>query len=61
MRHELADKGPVTPSTTKALVDDGYTVNVERSPARTFKDEEFEAVGATLVPEGSWVRHTPRI
>ncbi|KAI4118052.1 MAG: hypothetical protein LQ345_001817 [Seirophora villosa] len=44
----------VTPSAAKSLLDKGYTINVERSPARIFKDEEFEAAGATLVPEGSW-------
>jgi saccharopine dehydrogenase (NAD+, L-lysine-forming) len=45
----------VTPTTTKALLDAGYIVNVERSPGRIFDDEEFAAVGATLVPEGSWI------
>lgn len=30
-------------------------MNVERSHERIFDDEEFEAVGATLVSEGSWV------
>jgi saccharopine dehydrogenase (NAD+, L-lysine-forming) len=45
----------VTPTTTKALLAAGYAVNVERSPLRIFDDEEFSAVGATLVPEGSWV------
>lgn len=44
----------VTPTTTKALLDAGYKVNVERSPERIFDDAEFEKVGATLVPEGSW-------
>jgi saccharopine dehydrogenase (NAD+, L-lysine forming) len=44
----------LTPKTTKALVDAGYTVNVERSSERIFDDSEFEAVGAALVPEGSW-------
>jgi len=44
----------LTPTTTKALIDAGYTVNVERSPQRTFKDEEFEKAGATLVKEDSW-------
>lgn len=34
-------------------------MNVERSSERIFDDEEFEAVGATLVPEGSWV-NTPK-
>lgn len=45
----------MTPTTTKALLDAGYKVNIERSPERIFDDSEFEAVGATLVPEGSWV------
>src|SRR5579862_9768556 len=44
-----------SPTTTKALLDARYIVNVERSPGRAFGDGEFEAVGATLVPEGSWV------
>lgn len=44
----------LTPKTTKALVDAGYTINVERSSERIFDDSEFEAAGATLVPEGSW-------
>jgi saccharopine dehydrogenase (NAD+, L-lysine forming) len=46
---------PVTPTTTKTLLDAGYKVNVERSALRIFDDKEFEDVGATLVPEGSWV------
>ena len=45
----------MTPKTTKALLDAGYKVNVEKSPERIFNDKEFEDVGATLVPEGSWV------
>ena len=44
----------VTPTTTKALLDAGYKVNVERSKERIFDDKEFSDVGATLVPEGSW-------
>ncbi|OCT47523.1 Saccharopine dehydrogenase [NAD(+), L-lysine-forming] [Cladophialophora carrionii] len=51
----LEHRSALTPSTTKALLDAGYKVNVERSPERIFEDSEFEAVGATLVPEGSWV------
>ena len=45
----------MTPNTTKALIDAGFQVNVEKSPERIFEDSEFEAVGATLVAEGSWV------
>jgi alanine dehydrogenase len=44
----------LTPTTTKALIDAGYQVNVERSPQRIFDDEEYEKVGATLVEEDSW-------
>ncbi|EXJ67197.1 saccharopine dehydrogenase [NAD+, L-lysine-forming] [Cladophialophora psammophila CBS 110553] len=50
----LEHRSALTPSTTKALLDAGYKVNIERSPERIFEDSEFEAVGATLVPEGSW-------
>ncbi len=46
---------PVTPTTAKALLEAGYVVHVERSEGRIFDDAEFEAVGVTLVPEGSWV------
>lgn len=51
----LEHRSCLTPSTTKALIEAGYTVNVERDPNRIFDDEEFERVGATLVPTGSWV------
>ena len=42
----------VSPNSTRALVDTGYVINVERN--RIFDDEEFEVGGATLVPDGSW-------
>ncbi|KAH0536505.1 mitochondrial Homoaconitase [Glutinoglossum americanum] len=51
----LEHRSALTPATTKALLDAGYVVYVERSPERIFDDSEFESVGATLVPEGSWV------
>jgi saccharopine dehydrogenase (NAD+, L-lysine-forming) len=50
----LEHRSALTPTTTKALIDAGYTVNIERSPERIFDDSEFEAVGATLVPENTW-------
>ncbi|WYZ44255.1 hypothetical protein EsH8_VII_000691 [Colletotrichum jinshuiense] len=50
----LEHRSALTPTTAKALIEAGYTVNVERSPVRIFDDAEFEAVGCTLVPEGSW-------
>jgi len=51
----LEHRSALTPTTTAELIKAGYVVNVERSPERIFDDSEFEAVGATLVPEGSWV------
>lgn len=51
---DIAGRSALTPTTTKALIDAGYKVNVERSPQRIFDDEEFEKVGATLVPENTW-------
>lgn len=50
----LEHRSALTPTTAKALIDAGYTVNVERSPVRIFDDSDFEEIGATLVPEGSW-------
>lgn len=54
MGKALEHRSALTPTTTKALIDAGYTVNVERSPERIFDDEEFEKAGATLVPENTW-------
>lgn len=47
-------KFKVTPKTTRALIEAGYVVNIECSNVRMFQDKEFAAVGANLVPEGSW-------
>lgn len=55
----LEHRSALTPTTAKALIDGGYTVNVEKSPVRIFDDSEFEKIGATLVPTGSW-REAPR-
>lgn len=45
----------MTPSTVRQLLDKGFKINVERSPARIFDDREFEDVpGVTMVPTGSW-------
>jgi saccharopine dehydrogenase (NAD+, L-lysine forming) len=49
----ILDRLAVT--TTKALLDADFHVHVERRPARTFDDSEFKAVGASLVPEYTWV------
>lgn len=44
----------ITPENTKKLLDAGFRVKVERSPHRCIKDEEYEKVGATLVPTETW-------
>ncbi|TAQ90739.1 hypothetical protein B7494_g903 [Chlorociboria aeruginascens] len=53
-RKALEHRSALTPTTAKALIDAGYTVNIERSPERIFDDSEFERVGATLVQENTW-------
>lgn len=45
----------VSPETAKALIDAGYVVRVEESPDRIYKTDEFKAIGAEIVPTGSWV------
>lgn len=50
----IADRSALTPTTTKALLDAGYKINVERNPQRIPDDEEYEKVGATLLPENTW-------
>lgn len=50
-RH-LKHRSALTPTTAKALLEAGYKVNIERSPERISDGSGFEAVGATLVPEG---------
>ena len=57
----LEHRSAITPSTAKALIDDGYILEVEKSDPqssyhRIFADTELEAVGASLVAEGSWAR-----
>ena len=50
----------LSPNIAKALIEAGYPLNVEHSStnpdySRIFRDDEYSAVGAKLVPEGSWV------
>jgi saccharopine dehydrogenase (NAD+, L-lysine-forming) len=45
----------VSPKTAKALLEAGFVIHVERSPDRIYKDDEYKAVGAEIVPTGSWV------
>ena len=55
----LEHRSALTPSTTKALINAGYEVHVERSPKdpsrkRIYEDDEFELAGAKLVDNQSW-------
>ena len=60
----LLEHRSYSPAVIKSLVDAGYAVSVEKSsqdPARIriFKDEEYSAAGAQLVPEQSWETAAP--
>ena len=50
----LEHRSALTPNVVRKLLERGFKINVERSPERVFDDAEFEAAGASLVPEGSW-------
>ncbi|KAI0433493.1 Saccharopine dehydrogenase [Xylaria sp. FL1042] len=49
-------RSPMSPETAKALIEAGYLVRVERSPERIYNDDEFEAIGAEMIPAGSWLK-----
>ncbi|KAI5965915.1 LYS1 [Candida pseudojiufengensis] len=51
----LEARAALTPTTTKQLIDAGFKVYVEKSSQSTFNIDEYEKVGAEIVPEGSWV------
>ncbi|CAM1508986.1 Fc.00g027250.m01.CDS01 [Cosmosporella sp. VM-42] len=53
-----------SPAVIKSLVDAGYPVSVERSSTdpkfkRIFEDSEYENVGASLIPAGTWPEAAP--
>ncbi|RCK56425.1 Saccharopine dehydrogenase [NAD(+), L-lysine-forming] [Candida viswanathii] len=50
----LEHRAALTPTTTKQLLDAGFQVYVEESSQSIFDIKEYEAVSATIVPEGSW-------
>ncbi|KAH3675943.1 hypothetical protein WICMUC_002239 [Wickerhamomyces mucosus] len=58
--HLRAEKKPLearaalTPTTTKQLIQAGFTIYVEESPQSAFNIEEYRKVGAIIVPEDSW-------
>ena len=62
LRHETKPferRSALTPKAVKILLDRGYHVVVERSPARAYSDDEFERMGAQMVPSNSWKYDAP--
>src|SRR4051794_41737515 len=47
-------RAPVVPADVPLLLDAGFEVTVEESPQRIFAVEEYAAVGASVVGEGTW-------
>lgn len=45
----------LTPENTKQLLDAGFKVTIESSVQSIFAINDYEAVGASIAPEGSWV------
>lgn len=50
----LEARAALTPTTTKQLLDAGFQIYVEESDQSIFNSDEYAAVGATIVPNGSW-------
>jgi alpha-aminoadipic semialdehyde synthase len=50
-KYKMERRVPLVPEHVRQLIDMGIEVEVVRSEKRIFKDEEYEAVGATLVDE----------
>ncbi|EEB07301.1 saccharopine dehydrogenase Lys3 [Schizosaccharomyces japonicus yFS275] len=55
----LEERSALTPTTAKKLADAGFKITIERSSQRAFKDSEYEKLGFTMAPEGSW-RNAPK-
>ena len=50
----LEHRSALSPTVVRKLIENGFAINVERSPVRIFDDSEFEDAGATLAKAGSW-------
>ncbi|KAJ3489366.1 hypothetical protein NLJ89_g11535 [Agrocybe chaxingu] len=53
-KKEFERRAALTPTTSKALIDAGFDIFVERDEQRIFDDSEYEAVGCKLVDNNSW-------
>lgn len=47
---------PLTPTDAKKLIAQGHTIKVEACPDRIFKDQEYQDIGCSIVPEKSWIQ-----
>ncbi len=57
LRHETRrgeGRAAISPESARALIDDGFSIVVEECPQRAFTLAEYEAVGCTTAPTGSW-------
>ncbi|MCX4766299.1 saccharopine dehydrogenase [Streptomyces sp. NBC_01275] len=57
LRHEARTterRTPVVPDDARRLVEAGVALTVEDSPQRIVPTKEYEAIGARIVPAGSW-------
>lgn len=62
LRHEVRSterRTPLVPDDARRLVDSGVRLTVEESPQRIFPVAAYEAVGARVVPAGSWTSAPP--
>lgn len=50
----LEHRAALTPTTTKQLIQAGFTVYVEESKQSAFSADEYAKAGAKIVPEDSW-------
>ena len=62
LRHETKaheQRVALTPEHAKALIEQGHTVIVEKSPNRVFQDSYYAQMGCELVPANSWKTNAP--
>jgi len=52
---ELEKRTPILPEHAKSLIEAGHSISVEESDERCVNISEYEKVGCSIVPSGSWV------
>ena len=55
----LEQRVPITPTGVTSLLQEGWTVTVERSAARAIPDEAYEKTGCVMVEANSWHAQAP--